>query len=350
MKRVTYMSRFSSTLSDADVRAIGEHAQVRNAQDQVTGVLLCIGNAFFQIIEGDDAAIDDLFARVRRDARHTDVFCLQTELHVTERLFPAWSMNTIDLTEATDDVLRPIKLLLDRLGDAHHVIGRYTQPAVSRILAAGLDPLHTPLREATHVVLFADMVAFSAISERLRIEDVSELVGCYLEICSSCVVRRGGEVNKYLGDGLMAYFDAQGADDAIAACLDALGALAAERDLAGPQSPRGLLHSGFGLARGVVLEGTVGASVKMDYTIIGEAVNTAARLEALTRRVGTPLVLATGVKEHSVGPWEFRHLGSFELGASRQRTDAYGVLAPLTAPVDLRAAVLGPLGAMTASR
>ena len=71
----------------------------------------------------------------------------------------------------------------------------------------GLDPFEVPLHKVERLVLFTDMVAFSAISDRLPIEHVSGLVSAYLEICSVGIARRGGEVTKLLGDGVMAYFD-----------------------------------------------------------------------------------------------------------------------------------------------
>ena len=103
-------------------------------------MLLTLGSIFFQIIEGGDDAIDDLYRRVLRDDRHTDVICLSTEANVVDRLFPEWSMNVVDLDHLHGDALRPLKLLLGRMGEAQHIIERYTQPAVSRMMMRGLNP------------------------------------------------------------------------------------------------------------------------------------------------------------------------------------------------------------------
>ena len=183
-------------------------------------MLLVLGAVFFQIIEGDDGAIDELYSRVLSDDRHTDIICLRTELDVVDRLFPDWSMNVFDLDQIGGDVVEPLKLLLGRMSETQVIVERYTQPAVSRILAQGLNPLEVPLHKVTRLVLFTDMVAFTAISDRLPIEDVSELVSAYLEACSTSIARRGGEVTKFLGDGVMAYFDADDADDALQSCVD----------------------------------------------------------------------------------------------------------------------------------
>jgi adenylate cyclase len=313
VKRITYMSRFSRPHSRAQIDEIGVYSARRNATDGVTGVLVTLGSVFFQIIEGEEAAIDDLYARMLHDDRHVDVLCLQAE-GTSERLFPEWSMKVIDLDDVTGDVVGPLKQLLARLGDAQHILERYTQPAVSRIMAQGLNPLDVPLRKVDRVVLFTDMVGFSAISHRVPVEAVAELVESYLEACSTGISAQGGEITKFLGDGVMAYFDVASADAAIQSCVDIERALERIRAGAPEGSVLRLLFSGYGLAVGSVIEGTVGSSIKADYTIIGEPVNTAARVEALTRTLGAPILMTNDVCMSAHGPWTFADAGEFDLG------------------------------------
>ena len=347
MKRMTYMSSFARPLSTDQLRALGDHAAQRNAQEGITGALLTLGSVFFQIIEGDDAAVDDLYGRVLGDDRHTDIICLRTEADVAHRLFPDWSMNVFELDYIGGDVVDPLKILLGRLGEAQNVIERYTQPAVSRIMTQGLNPLEIPLRKVDRLVLFTDMVAFTAISDRLPIKDVSELVSVYLETCSTTIARHGGEVTKFLGDGVMAYFDtdADDVDAALQSCLDIHHELGRIREGAGPLSALRLLYSGFGLALGPVIEGSMGSSVKMDYTIIGEPVNTASKLEALTRRVNTPILMTQAVAEAAQG----RHDTSFVERCDIGRGTPISVYALADAPdegTDMRSAVAQALDAV----
>ena len=314
MKRMTYMSSFSRPLSHKEIHQIGAHASRRNAEDAITGVLLTLGAVFFQIIEGDEPTIDDLYSRVLHDDRHTNIICLGTEPVITHRLFPDWSMNVIDLESLDGDVAQPLRLLLGRMSEAHHIIGQYTQPAVSRIMMQGLNPLEVPLRKVKRLVLFTDMVAFSAISDRLLIEDVSELVTAYLETCSTAIAKRGGEVTKFLGDGVMTYFDINETDEALQSCVDIHDELRDLRANAPAHSVLRLLFSGFGLASGAVIEGSMGSSVKMDYTIIGEPVNTAARLEALSRTVNKPVLMTRAVARSTQRPWDISFVGEFDTG------------------------------------
>ncbi len=318
MKRMTYISTFARPLSPEEIDHIGVYSSRRNAHDGITGALLTLGSVFFQIIEGDDRAIDDLYARVLRDDRHTDIICLRTETDATQRLFPDWSMNVFDLDHiAAGGVVQPLKLLLGRMSEAQHIIERYTQPTVSRIMTQGLNPLEIPLKKVDRLVLFTDMVAFSTISDRLAIEDVSELVSTYLETCSTAIARSGGEVSKFLGDGVMAYFEAGEADEALQSCLDIHQELSHIRETSPTRSARRLLYSGFGLALGPVIEGSMGSSVKMDYTIIGEPVNTAAKLEALTRTLNTPVLMTEAVARATRRPWDINFVDAVDLGRDR---------------------------------
>ncbi len=330
MKRLTYMSRFSRSLSEAEVDQIGVHASQKNRRQDITGVLLCLGTLFFQIIEGEDEKIDKLYATMCQDNRHTDIICLQTELNITKRLFPDWSMNTINLDKTTGAILRPIKLLLERVGESQQIIEKYTQPAVTKIITNGMNPLAVPLRKVEKIVLFTDIVAFSTISDKYPVEEVSDFVTKYLEICSRTIADKGGEVTKFIGDCVMAYFTPEQADDAIQACLDALNEMKELRESASKESLFKLLYSGFGLSQGSVIEGNIGSHVKMDYTIIGDPVNTAARLESLTRTAGKSLTLSAPVKQSATKPWKFVYLGQFDLKGKDKVTEVYSIDSELT--------------------
>lgn len=345
MKRMTYMSNFSRPLSHTEIGAIGEHSVRRNAEDDITGVLLTLGTVFFQIIEGGEEAIDDLYSRVLGDERHTDVICLSTEANVGDRLFPDWSMNVVDLDHLGGEAVRPLKLLLDRMGEAQHIIDRYTQPAVSKMMTRGMNPLDEPLRTVTRVVLFTDMVAFSAISDRLPIEQVAELVETYLETCSVCIARHGGEVTKFLGDGVMAYFDADETDDALQSCADIQHELRTIRDTAPATSGLRLLYSGCGLALGPVMEGSMGSSVKMEYTIIGEPVNTASKVEELTRTLEAPVLMTNDVIEAAKRSWDTTSVGEFDVGRG-DPTPLFSLQTSAGDDVDMRSAVARRLDAM----
>lgn len=96
-KSLTYTSRAVADLSERNVSDIYQSARHLNALDGITGLLLFDGARFLQIIEGADVAIDDLMARLRRDARHHDII-VRDEREVEERSFPDWSMRLVNVS------------------------------------------------------------------------------------------------------------------------------------------------------------------------------------------------------------------------------------------------------------
>jgi len=323
MKRITYISRPCQEMSDSDIQAISEFAHARNRDSQITGVLLFFCGLFFQTIEGDDAKIDQLFAKIRKDIRHKDVLCLKMETGNIERMFPDWSMKYINLDNNVEELNRPVRILLQSILESHQIIGRYTQPAVLHIINQGLNPLSMPPRKVEKIILFADLVNFSTVSEILDVEDTAVMLNRFLEIASKIISDLGGEVTKFIGDCVMAYFAPELADNAMRASLFILNALREQRSLAGADSPMRFLRCGFGLAQGTVIEGNMGSHVKTDYTIIGDAVNTAARLEAMTREVKKPIILCEKVKNNLGSDWKIVSIGRLQLKGKERAIEVY---------------------------
>ena len=308
-----------------EINTIGIVSSKNNQQDSITGLLVYFEKLFFQIIEGEDEKVDQLFIKIGKDPRHTDVLRLKTEYDIKERLFPTWSMRTINLDENVDDLIRPIKILLQTVTESHTIIERYTQPSILKILNKGINPLMVPPLPVEKIILFADIMSYSTISEKMTIDNVLLILNTYFEICSRIILDKGGEVNKFLGDGLMAYFDVEQADVAIESCLEIMKELRTLRKSSGEHSPLRFLNSGFGLAQGMVIEGNMGSEFKADFTIIGDAVNTASRLEGLTREIKRPLLLTGLLKSSTKRPWTFISLGRYNLKGKEEDSEVYTI-------------------------
>jgi class 3 adenylate cyclase len=325
MKRLIYISKASQDLSAQEIENIGLVAQEKNAQSDITGFLVYMKGLFYQILEGDEERTDALFKKIGADPRHTDVMCLKTENRITHRHFPNWSMKTINLDTVTDDIMLPVKMLLQTLVESHSIIREYTQPSVMKIINSGINPLSVQPERSEKIILFGDIISYSTLSETLEMTDVLLIINTYFEICSRIISKRNGEINKFIGDGVMAYFDSDCADMAIGACLDILRELDDLRREVPENSPLQLLYSGFGLAKGVVIEGNMGSSYKMDYTIVGDAVNIAARLESLTRTLQRPVIISDSVKNRSRGTWRFHRVGEYYLKGKQNVSVVYAV-------------------------
>lgn len=325
MKRLTYISKFSRPLSAEEIEAIGEISSKNNQRQNITGVLLCSQGIFFQILEGEEGIIDRLYGKILRDNRHDDILCLNAERDIQERLFPDWSMRAINLDENTDIIIKPIKALLQTLNNSYRILEKYTQPTIVSLISSGINPLEVPLKKVEKIVLFSDIVSFSTLVEKLTCEEIVAILNNYFTICTKLIAARGGEVTKFIGDCVMAYFAAQKADAAIQASLEILEELEILRNSAPLDSPLRLLYNGIGLAQGEVIEGNIGSYMKMDYTILGDAVNVAQRLECLTRKQPRSLILSLAVKNSTAVPWKFINLGKTQVKGKEEAIEIFSI-------------------------
>jgi class 3 adenylate cyclase len=149
-------------------------------------------------------------------------------------------------------------------------------------------------REMT--VFFSDIRDFTQLSERLTPQENFSFLTSYLRNVTPIIRARGGFVDKYLGDGVMALFPGQ-ANDAVGAAVD-LGQQIARynhgRRLAG-YAP---IKIGTGLHRGTLMLGTIGAEDQMQTTVIADAVNLASRIEGMTKQFGVNLLLSGSVVDN----------------------------------------------------
>jgi adenylate cyclase len=320
MKRLTYISKFSRSLTKKEIDSIGNISQTNNSRDGITGVLLCCSGIFFQILEGEEDRIDNLYKRIVEDDRHNQILCLKSELNVSQRSFPDWSMEVIVLDENNDILLQPIKILLQTLGESQTILASYTQSGVLQAITNGINPLTLAPRYTEKIIFFADIIGFTSITEKLEVTAVVDLLNQFFTICTKAIASRDGEVTKFIGDCVMAYFDGDRADEAMQASLDVLAELEVLRN----QAPANL-YIGIGLSKGTVLEGNIGSQTKKEYTVIGDAVNVASRIEALTRQLNRFLVFSASVREGLSDRWQPVRLGDFKAKGKDAIVEVYSI-------------------------
>ncbi len=291
-----------------------------NRAAKVTGFLVCTGDTFFQVLEGPTATVDDLYhKRIAPDERHTDVVCLKSENGVRRRMFPKWHMKVFNLDEQEEVLPFAFRKMLTALLESHHTVARYTQPSVFEMLERGVNPTTVRPSRRRVTVLFSDIIGFSYFARHLAPADLLDLVNAHVEVCVTRVTANGGEVNKLTGDGVLAYFSGGSTQAALLASVEILNEMRARRSRAKQNSRYRLLYGGIGLAHGLVFEGNVGIGLKRDFTILGNSVNLAARLESMTRDHNVRLTLEPAVAHRASSAWEFTSLGKHDLkGQTRQ--------------------------------
>ena len=145
-------------------------------------------------------------------------------------------------------------------------------------------------REMEMTILFSDVRSFTSIAEGLSPKETFMLLNEYLGRMAPIITKHGGFVDKFLGDGIMALFPVD-SDAAIAASAEMLASLT-EWNQEREQAQLFPLQIGVGLNSGQMMLGTIGASGRMEGTVISDCVNTAARIESLNKLYGTTVLLS----------------------------------------------------------
>lgn len=159
------------------------------------------------------------------------------------------------------------------------------------------------------VIWVSDLRGFTDLSDRLSGSDMLVLLNAYFEVMAGAVLSHGGEVLKFIGDGLLAVFpvaDAEQAPAAARAALNAARAATTGLDALNRDPPGTLattegwqpLRAGIALHEGEVFFGNIGAPERLDFTVIGAAVNEASRVEALQKSLGRDILVTAAVAQH----------------------------------------------------
>lgn len=202
---------------------------------------------------------------------------------------------------------------MTRMKDALRDFARYV-PAqlVERIVASGEVPaLGGERRELT--VMFSDIADFTPLAEALEPEALMRQTSVYFTELGAAVVAEGGTIDKYIGDALMAFWNAPDAqeDHVARACRAALAIKARTEALNARFAAEGapLMATRIGLHAGEAVVGNVGSIDRMNYTALGETVNLAARLEGLNKEFGTTILVSQAVRDAAGPAFVFQPVG-----------------------------------------
>ncbi|MEZ4403994.1 MAG: adenylate/guanylate cyclase domain-containing protein [Kofleriaceae bacterium] len=207
--------------------------------------------------------------------------------------------------------------------------GQYVAPeVVERMLA---DRSHAVRGRRRHAaVMFVDVRRFTSLAEGLAPEAVVALLNDYLECMTTAITAHGGRIDKFIGDAIMADWGAldDGATPEAAAVAAALAMLAALAAWNQARQARGLptLDIGLAIHAGEVVAGSIGASAKLEYTVIGDAVNVASRLEGLCKTFGARIVASGSLVEAAGAGERARWLDTLVLRGRVEPTEVYELL------------------------
>ena len=236
------------------------------------------------------------------------------------------SFATMQADGFTEDQIAALELAADLFSPyaERHVLRRitidllntYVGPRSGRRITDGQIELGQ-LEQIEAAIWLADLRGFTSFSEKAPIADVIAALNFWLKPMVAKIEEHGGEVLKFIGDAVLAIFPASAEDGARAACLQALGAakdfcqvmdvLNTERRAEGLQ----VLEFGLTLHIGEVAYGNIGSPTRLDFTVIGPAVNRAARMQELTKHLGRRLLISEDFAD--AADCELQDVGSHNL-------------------------------------
>jgi adenylate cyclase len=216
---------------------------------------------------------------------------------------------------------------------------QYMAPAMVELLAAHPERLRLGGETRTMTMLFCDVRGFTAISEQFKANPagLTQLINRFLTPMTDIIMARRGTIDKYMGDCIMAFWnapldDAEHADhacDSALAMIEALRGLNAELadEAARERREHRPLEIGIGLNTGECVVGNMGSEQRFDYSVLGDAVNLASRLEGQSKTYGVGIVIGEATRA-AAASWAALELDLIVVKGKREAVRIYGLLGP----------------------
>lgn len=209
--------------------------------------------------------------------------------------------------------------------------GQYVSPKVLDILIADPNKLKLVGERRDITAFFSDVAGFTSISERMNPDELVVLLNRYLSAMTEIVFQYDGYLNKYMGDGIMAFWNAplKQADHASRACRCALKSKLRLARLNDEFKAEGIapLSARIGINTGLMTVGNMGSRQKSDYTVMGDHVNLASRLEGANKPFGSAIMISEFTYEIVNGEFEVRYLDRLRVPGKAKPVKTYELLA-----------------------
>lgn len=183
------------------------------------------------------------------------------------------------------------------------------------------------VREVT--VFFSDVKGFTALSEKATPQELVETMNEYFSLMTEEILKRGGVLDKYIGDAIMAFWgapidDIKQADHAVQTAIEMTSKL---KILNKKLKDRGRPEIGMriGIYTGPALAGNIGSELRLNYTVMGDTVNVASRLEGVNKEYGTEIIIGESTKNKLKTKYNLKHLGSVQVKGRTEPLDIYTI-------------------------
>jgi len=206
----------------------------------------------------------------------------------------------------------------------------YISPSILESILKDPDSLKLGGKKVEATILFSDLAGFTSLSERLPPEEISHIINRYMTAMTKIILEHKGTIDKFIGDAIMAFWGAPIEDDshAINACKSAVAMQKGMDRLREEFRAEGLpeISMRIGINTGIVIAGNMGSDELFDYTVIGDAVNLASRLESANKNFGTSIIISHFVYERARDFIITRPLGNINVKGKKEAIEVYELI------------------------
>jgi adenylate cyclase len=309
----------------------GHIVKCNNASVRILGTDACalLDKRAEEFFTPDNPWVMDYVGKVT--ASGEPYIAMDTELSLPNGTRSSVNLAIVPLIDIKDEPIGTMLVLEDitREKRVKSTMARYmTKEVADRLLESGEAILGGQAQRAS--VLFSDIRSFTAVSEKIGAHETVSMLNEYFTIMVDVIFRYGGILDKYIGDAIMAIFGVPfsagaDADQAVMTAVDMLRAL---REYNAKRSAEGkdLIRIGIGINTDEIVAGNIGSLKRMDYTVIGDGVNLASRLEGTNKYYGTNILISEFTFSNLKGPYLSREVDRIRVKGKNLPIRVYEIL------------------------
>lgn len=211
-----------------------------------------------------------------------------------------------------------------------NIFAKYVSPAVLDEILKNPRQVILGGEEKEMTILFSDIRGFTTMSEGLKPKELIRIINNYFTAMTEEILKYDGVIDKYIGDAIMAFWgapldDMNHAEKALKAAMAMVNRLKkVNEEFAARGDPE--INIGVGLYTGPAVVGNVGSKLRVNYTVLGDTVNTASRLEGQTKDYGVKIILGENTKNKIKGDYNFKFLDSVKVKGKEEAVNIYTVI------------------------
>jgi adenylate cyclase len=289
----------------------------------VTGIAAVLGFVFAMMV---GSGITGPVLRLLEGTREIEAGRLDQSISVTSR-------------DEIGQLSAAFNRMIERLRQNQRVretFGRYIDPRIAESLLGETAVVVSEGQRRVMTVLFCDMKGFTALSEGVTPQGLVKIMNRYLSTMSEPIHAHRGVIDKYIGDGIMAYWgppfieDADQAKGACSAAIDMIGRLAGLQkelpELLGVRAIAADCDLRIGIATGEALVGSIGSDYMMSFTVMGDTVNLASRLEGANKVYGSRCLISEATANMGAADFDMREIDRVVVTGQTQPQTVYEIM------------------------